>query len=87
MKDLWEEFIGPLNLCGLCGNTGVIDTIGKVFSPAGYHAGVQAFCICPNGRAWKRQKVDLKALCARAQRGEATLPRNPIVDNLAAVRE
>jgi len=51
---LWfDEFIGQNNLCGLCGNTGRIDTVGKVTSPAGFPAGGEFFCICPNGRAMK----------------------------------
>lgn len=52
--DLWLEFINPdVNLCGLCGNTGIINTRGLVRSPAGVACGVLRFCICPNGRAEK----------------------------------
>jgi len=41
--------------CGLCGNTGVIDTRGTVKTPSGEPAGgVRAWCICPNGRKAKR---------------------------------
>lgn len=45
--------------CGICGNWGIIDTRGKVFTPAGVECGMRAFCICPNGRALKRQGVKL----------------------------
>lgn len=52
---LHEEFMHPtLHLCGLCGNHGYIDTVGKLFSPAGIQCGVRAPCICANGRAIKR---------------------------------
>lgn len=50
-------------LCGLCGNRGTIDTIKTgLTSPAGAHCGVQRFCICANGRAWKRGGANLAAL-------------------------
>lgn len=57
-NDTWLEFLGPLArppgvgaCCGLCGNSGIVDTRGKVNSPIGKDCGVLAFCICPNGRA------------------------------------
>ena len=51
---LWFEFVDPIkDLCGLCGNAGIIDTRGKIFSAAGVECGVLRFCICPNGRGWK----------------------------------
>lgn len=53
--ELWREFLHPLQHCGLCGNVGVIDTRGQVYTPAGYDVGVLAFCICPNGRSLKEQ--------------------------------
>lgn len=37
-------------LCGLCGNTGQIDTRATAISPAGVRAGGLYFCICPNGQ-------------------------------------
>lgn len=57
-EDLWLEFLGgtepcPNCHCGLCGNTGIVDTVGKVFTPMGHPCGVRWFCICPNGRAMK----------------------------------
>lgn len=74
--DLWSEFIGsddPARAgtfgykahCGLCGNWGVIDTRGKVFTPAGVEVGVRAFCICPNGRALKKQGANLEKIALR----------------------
>lgn len=57
-KNLWWEFLHPIkHLCGLCGNRGIIDTVGKVQSNAGVSCGIRAFCICPNGRAMKRHKA------------------------------
>ena len=63
ITDLWREFLGPdyvncrfadrvwaNSFCGLCGNSGVIDTRGQVFTAAGQDCGVRRYCICPNGR-------------------------------------
>jgi len=36
--------------CTLCGNTGLIDTTGRAYTPAGVHVGRKNYCICPNGR-------------------------------------
>jgi hypothetical protein len=70
-SQLWEEFLGPdpepgthrtagyHNVhCGLCGNTGIVDTRGRAKTPAGFDVGVLRYCICPNGRALKKQKAD-----------------------------
>ena len=54
--DTWLEFLGPPGVescCGLCGNSGIVDTRGKVSSPRGDDCGVRAYCICPNGRTLK----------------------------------
>ena len=60
-EPLWLEFTvnvkhGPLEIpvCGLCGNTGYVDTTGKARSPMGMPCGLRRPCICPNGRAIKR---------------------------------
>lgn len=65
MSELWREFLSRDGLCGLCGNWGVVIT--EVRSPAGVACGVERFCICPNGRAWKDGGADLGALSARAK--------------------
>jgi hypothetical protein len=39
-------------MCGLCGNTGLINT--HAHTPPGKPCGVQAYCICPNGRYLKQ---------------------------------
>jgi hypothetical protein len=54
MADFWIEEYGKRNHCCLCGNHGIIDTRGKVFTPAGVECGDRVFCICPNGRAMKK---------------------------------
>ena len=48
---LWlDEFRSPDGqLCGLCGNSGWLDTRG-VRSAAGVPCGILRPCICPNGR-------------------------------------
>jgi hypothetical protein len=59
--ELWLEFLsqGPSQACGLCGNSGIVDTRGLVRTAAGYECGVRAFCICPNGRAMKDAGADI----------------------------
>ena len=60
--DTWLEFLGPSGVeshCGLCGNTGIVDTRGKVTSSHGDECGVRACCICPNGRIIKQQFNDV----------------------------
>lgn len=57
--------------CGLCGNSGVIDTRGRMRTAAGYESGVLRFCICPNGRTMKQKGWDLdKALEEAVRRGQ-----------------
>ena len=55
----WSEFNTFQNVdhlpfkipfCGLCGNTGKINTKGTAKTPQGKPCGIEAFCICPNGR-------------------------------------
>lgn len=49
-----DEFRHPTNhMCGLCGQVGMIDTRGKLFTPAGVECGVLVPCVCANGRAIK----------------------------------
>lgn len=48
--DLWLEFVNH-DLCGLCGNTGILDTRPTAVSTVGVRSGVRQPCICPNGRA------------------------------------
>lgn len=48
----------PHGVCCLCGNCGVIDTVGKVFSPMGKECGARVYCICPNGRPLMRVEQD-----------------------------
>lgn len=59
MDEVWLEFINH-DHCGLCGNTGVIDTRSTVVTNAGVKCGVRAYCICLNGRAMKEQRADLE---------------------------
>lgn len=63
VKDLWEEFIVYVKeprlglevpLCGLCGNSGYVDTLTTATCWADVPAGIKAHCICPNGRAMKK---------------------------------
>ena len=65
-NDLWSEFqVQVMNdelglkiyLCGLCGNSGIVDTTITA-KWKNKSAGIKAFCICPNGRAIKSQSSD-----------------------------
>lgn len=63
VTDYWREFyvqevelahlvkigIKKVPMCSLCGNTGVINTIG-VKAPCGDIMGRKNWCICPNGQ-------------------------------------
>lgn len=51
-----DEFMHPAGHCGLCGNAGVIDTVGKVRTAAGVEVGIKVPCLCANGRAIKRHQ-------------------------------
>lgn len=62
MKDLWEEFIVYVKnpeiglevpLCGLCGNSGVVDTTTTAKCWNNIPTGIKTYCICPNGRVKK----------------------------------
>jgi hypothetical protein len=50
LADFWLAEYAPNHNCCLCGNSGVIDTRGKVFTAAGVECGAKVYCICPNGR-------------------------------------
>lgn len=49
-----ERYVSPSGHCGLCGNAGIINTKGKVFTATGEETGIYAYCICPNGRIQER---------------------------------
>lgn len=66
-SEAWLEFsvfvkddrpgIDEISICGLCGNSGLISTLGTARTPRGIGAksvGVEAYCICPNGRSMKK---------------------------------
>lgn len=54
LANLWHRDYSSTGHCVLCGNHGIIDTRGKVFTSAGRECGDKVFCICPNGQAMKR---------------------------------
>lgn len=55
LTDLWhsEFYNHAVGLCGLCGNSGKIDTRGRAISAAGVEAGMVSYCICSNGRSMR----------------------------------
>jgi hypothetical protein len=54
LANLWYKNYASTGFCVLCGNNAIIDTRGKVFTPAGFECGDIVFCICPNGQALQR---------------------------------
>lgn len=64
LADLWHnEYVSREDSrmgCLICGNSGIIDTRGKMKTPAGYPCGGLAFCICPNGRVMKSKGCKLE---------------------------
>lgn len=67
-NELWREFMGPQKPytwhgieipshchCGLCGNTGIVNTQRITYIGARLAVGVRRYCICPNGRAMLAQ--------------------------------
>ena len=46
-----RHLLETIPVCGLCGNTGIVETFAK--TPYGIACGVHKPCICPNGRAIK----------------------------------
>jgi len=52
MADFWYENYLNNGACGLCGNSGVIET--TVRTAAGVSCGGRFWCVCPNGRTCAR---------------------------------
>jgi hypothetical protein len=59
IEDFWVDEFASSGHCVLCGNHGMIDTRGKVFTPAGVECGDHVYCICPNGRSMKSRSEEL----------------------------
>lgn len=53
LTQVWLDEFCPKGICGLCGNSGRIDTTESALSPDGHPVGGRFWCICPNGRALK----------------------------------
>jgi hypothetical protein len=54
ITDLWLDEFTDSTHCDLCGNSGIIDTRATAITSAGFHAGKLHWCICPNGRIYKK---------------------------------
>jgi len=59
LADFWLSEFCPKGHCCICGNSGVVDTRGKVFTAAGFECGALVYCVCPNGRVQKRAQIPL----------------------------
>lgn len=69
IHDLWFDYLDESGLCGLCANSGMIDTRGKLTSSRGMPLkGIHEWCICPNGRALKKQHLSLSLATKEEQR-------------------
>ena len=60
IADFWHENYSVITkekwtCCGLCGNTGIINTKNSAFTPRGESVGREFYCICPNGRSMKEK--------------------------------
>ena len=44
--------------CTLCGNTGIVNTMGKAVSPSGVKTGFTGWCFCPNGVIQRQAEHD-----------------------------
>ena len=53
LERLWLDEYTVGHDCGLCGNSGIIDTRETVKDTEGEPCGGRFFCICPNGRKRK----------------------------------
>ena len=54
LEELWFAEFTVTGMCGLCGNSGIIDTRKTLSYGKGKTRGGRFFCICPNGRKAKR---------------------------------
>lgn len=57
VEDYWFDHYVVDDHCGLCGNSGVIDSTG-VRTPAGLEVGGKFLCICPNGQSLRKHGAD-----------------------------
>ena len=71
IEQLWFAEFYNKQMCGLCAQRGVIDTRG-IKTPAGFECGGEFWCICPNGRALKKQTK-----LARPPSGFTLSPKEP----------
>lgn len=62
LANLWVKNYSKRGLCVLCGNHGIVDTRGKLFSPAGVECGDKVFCICPNGQIMQRYDININVV-------------------------
>lgn len=60
-NNMWEDYIVQVHnpelgfdipLCGLCGNSGIVDTTSSAKWKK-KKVGIKSFCICPNGQCLK----------------------------------
>lgn len=76
LTNYWLEHYVSRGHCGLCGNSGVIRTIG-VKTAAGFEVGGEFWCICPNGQALRKQCGGESPAASRAASPEEK-PSDPL---------
>ena len=52
--------IAEIGFCGLCGNSGIIDTRGRAITGAGLDVGIKTYCLCANGQAMRTSDSEEK---------------------------
>ena len=50
VNEYWNEHFTNRGVCGLCGNSGTVDTRYSAKNPQGSPVGIKTFCFCPNGQ-------------------------------------
>ncbi len=76
-EHLWLE-LTVNDFCGLCGNFGLVVIGGRATPDGHYLEAATVPCICPNGRAHKRQQEQKKV---RQSRTDCPNCAQPIIDH------
>lgn len=59
LTKIWKAEFVKGKYCSLCGNSGIIDSRGRKVFSTNVEVGRTSFCICPIGRATKRDRVSI----------------------------
>lgn len=76
-----------VDLCSLCGNSGIIDTRQTAISGAAVNAGRLNYCFCPNGRVMREQKWPLEECLVRHKQVASTSKMLDAVEECLELRK